>query len=308
MRVALIGRTVVLAQTGFACINKGHTVPLIVTARESPETVDDRREIEFFAKRADAELVFAPKLDDIGEIIERHQPLDIALSVNYVSVIQERHIEFFKLGVLNAHGGDLPRYRGNACQAWAIMNGEASISLCVHRMIGGELDAGDIIARERMVLSDDVYINDVYTWMHGLIPEMLVSSAEHLDRDPNFVLEKQNPDPSKSLRTYPRRPSDGRIDWARDSTSILRLVRASGAPFSGAFSYVENRVIRVLRAVAIDYPPICSIPGQIVRVDNESFDVSTGDGSSVIRVTVAAMDDGSDWRDSIRSIRSRLAS
>ena len=33
-------------------------------------------------------------------------------------------ISIFTLGILNAHGGDLPRYRGNACQAWAIINGE----------------------------------------------------------------------------------------------------------------------------------------------------------------------------------------
>ena len=36
----------------------------------------------------------------------------------------EEVIDFFELGILNAHGGDLPRYRGNACQAWAIINGE----------------------------------------------------------------------------------------------------------------------------------------------------------------------------------------
>ena len=28
------------------------------------------------------------------------------------------------VGILNAHGGDLSKYRGNACQAWAILNGE----------------------------------------------------------------------------------------------------------------------------------------------------------------------------------------
>ena len=48
----------------------------------------------------------------------------------------------------NAHGGDLPRYRGNACQAWAIINGENKIGLCIHKMIGGELDISDIIARD----------------------------------------------------------------------------------------------------------------------------------------------------------------
>ncbi|GAB1465742.1 hypothetical protein MASR2M54_12420 [Aliarcobacter cryaerophilus] len=49
---------------------------------------------------------------------------EIAVSLNYSSIISQNVIDLFPLGVLNAHGGDLPRYRGNACQAWAIINGE----------------------------------------------------------------------------------------------------------------------------------------------------------------------------------------
>ena len=70
----------------------------------------------------------------------------MAISVNHLSIIDEDIINLFKYGILNAHGGDLPRYR-NACLR-PIINGEKKIGLCVHKMIGGELDNGDIISRD----------------------------------------------------------------------------------------------------------------------------------------------------------------
>ena len=72
--------------------------------------------------------------------------IDIAVSIEYSGVIAAEIIDLFPMGILNAHGGDLPKYRGNACQAWAIIKGEEN-RLCIHKMIGGELDSGDIVLR-----------------------------------------------------------------------------------------------------------------------------------------------------------------
>jgi methionyl-tRNA formyltransferase len=69
---------------------------------------------------------------------------DIAVSINYTGVLPQGVIDLFPIGVLNAHGGDLPRYRGKACQAWAIINRESRIGLCIQKMIGGELDSGEV--------------------------------------------------------------------------------------------------------------------------------------------------------------------
>ena len=37
---------------------------------------------------------------------------DIVISVNYSGIIPQEVIDLFDNGILNAHGGDLPRYRG----------------------------------------------------------------------------------------------------------------------------------------------------------------------------------------------------
>ena len=53
-----------------------------------------------------------------------------------------------RLSILNAHGGTLPRYQSNACQAWAILNSEERAGLYIHKMMSAELDCGDIVARD----------------------------------------------------------------------------------------------------------------------------------------------------------------
>ena len=115
---------------------------------------------------------------------------DIAVSINYTGVVPQYVIELFPLGVLNAHGGDLPRYRGNACQAWAILNGEERIGLCIHRMIGGELDSGDIIARDYLAIDNTTKVTRFWEWKLVRSPELMLEAVQMLDANLVYVLEQ----------------------------------------------------------------------------------------------------------------------
>lgn len=306
MRIALIGRTALLAKIGRESIRRGHVVAAIVTAKETAETTGDRETIREFAEECNAKLLVGPRLTPFREALLSLGPIDIGLSVNYVSVVTDQEIAMFNLGVLNAHGGDLPRYRGNACQAWAILNSETSVALCIHKMEGGRLDSGPIIRRDRFSLSEDTYIGDIYDWMSLVTPHLMVDAAEQLGVDPTFFLEIQSAEPQNSLRTFPRRPEDGKIKWSCNADEVCRLVRASSRPFSGAFATYEGRVIRIWRANVVATTPICSVPGQIVEISDQYFDVSAANGTEVVRVSECSFDDGSSWQSELKSIRARL--
>jgi len=306
MRIVLIGRTELLIKIGLEALNRGHTIVAVVTAKESPETADDSELIRRFAAEISASYFSTWRLINIHSEIEALGPLDIGLSVNYVSIIDEQSIAKFQFGILNAHGGDLPRYRGNACQAWAILNGEDRVGLCIHKMVGGHVDSGDIIQHDFLEISDSTYIGEIIEWINIKSPKMMLDSAELLEKNPTFSLVKQSLDLSNSLRTFPRNPDDGLIRWSDTRVNVLRLIRASSSPYSGAFSFIEGKRISIWRARPVNYPPILSVPGQIVDVTEHWFDVSTSDGSEVIRVEHATLDDDSSWSNHIRSIRQRL--
>ena len=179
-----------------------------------------------------------------------------------------------------AHGGDLPRYRGNACQAWAIINGEEKVGLCIHKMIGGELDSGDIISKVYYPININTRVGEIYQWMEKEIPKLMLKSINKLS-NPSFKAEKQSTKSEDIFRTYPRNPDDGKIDWKQDANKILRLINASSEPFSGAFSLYNNEKIIIWRAkLLIDKENYSAIPGQISKINKNtgSIEVITGNG------------------------------
>ena len=144
--------------------------------------------------------------------------------MNYINVISEEVINSFRLGVLNAHAGDLPKYRVNACKAWALINGEDKIGLCIHQMVGGELDSGDIISRDYLDVNINTKVTEVIKWMDNRIPILLLDAANKLSENSKDVLEVQPKDPKDILTGYARKPEDGEINWKDSAETILRLI------------------------------------------------------------------------------------
>lgn len=281
MRLAIIGRTTTLLTSAAQLAEAGHSIGLVVTAKPAPEYAGDEQDFAALAARHNATFLVTPTLDR-GAIADAAGTIDVGISLNYPTVIGQPVIDCFPLGILNAHGGDLPRYRGNACQAWALLQGENRIGLCVHRMIGDAVDAGDIVVRRHLDVTIDHRVGDVMSWMEDAVPQMFVEAVARV-AEPGATFERQ--DAAAAVRCYPRRPEDGRIDWRADHQSVLRLINASSEPFGGAFTTYRGDKLVVWRAALVHDDERClAVPGQIARIDREtgSADIITGRG--VIRL------------------------
>jgi methionyl-tRNA formyltransferase len=305
MRIAIIGRTEVLYDVAVYLRQAGFNIVGILTAKEAPEytrTADD-----FRALAADWGIPFGYGARILEHaIFLKDVAADIGVSINYSGVIPAEIIGLFPLGVLNAHGGDLPRYRGNACQAWAILNGETRVGLCVHRMVGGELDSGDIVAREYLDIDYTTKVTDIWRWIAEKTPMLMLSAVRQLSENAEFALERQSADPRDALYCYPRRPEDGRIDWGRSAIDILRLVNASNRPYAGAYCDFDGDKLVIWDAeLVIDEQRYCAVPGQVVKIGDCYAEIACGSGKlKILRVeyrgrecTGAAL---------FRSVRSRL--
>lgn len=308
MRVAILGRSQLLLNAARLLLEAGHTIGLIGTCRAEGYYAAGAEDFEGLASQCGADFFNSPKIND-AEIVARLRAAgcDIGVSVNWLTVIGRDAIASFPHGILNAHAGDLPRYRGNACANWAIINGEPHVGLCVHQMVPGELDSGDVLVRDRFPLTEDVYIGDVYAWLERRIPELFRDALAALGR-PDFRAEPQSLDPSVSLRCYPRRPSDGLIDWRQDVDAIHKLVRASSRPFDGAFTYLEGeRKLTVWRAEPWRHAaPFLAVPGQVLLASDGAPVVAAASGA--LRLTEVTDEAGEDARPQIlRSLRQRLS-
>jgi methionyl-tRNA formyltransferase len=147
-------------------------------------------------------------------------------------------------------------------------------------MIGGELDNGDIVARDYFPLTINTKITQVWEWMEDRIPSLFTESLNALATDPSFTIESQSKDPKNALRCYPRRPEDGLIDWSVSAIDVLRLINASNKPYSGAFCDCKGEKLIIWDAELVDdQERFCAIPGQITALTPEGYvEVAAIDG------------------------------
>lgn len=274
MKIVILGRGDLLYKVAsyFSTIDEFLIVG-IYTAKAAPEYKYTESHFEELANRLGCRFHCASKINREGLLnFLQHETADIALSINFPTLVPEDVISQFRLGVLNVHGGDLPRYKGNACQAWAILNGEDRIALCIHKMEGGRLDHGDIIAREYFPLQKGTRIGECYAWMDAIICDLFKEALQNLRNDPYYFLDKPSSDPANGLRCYPRRPEDGLIDWLIGADHIERLINASSEPYSGAFTYLEGERLIIWRAESIRAEePFLAVPGQIAMIAPTGF-------------------------------------
>lgn len=306
MNVLFLGRTQMLYNTIECFKQSEHRIVGIITAKAAPEYTRDEDDFRRIAEEIGCPFYKGTNLVDI--IKEVNENIEIGISVNWPTVINSDVIELFTLGILNAHSGDLPRYRGNACPNWAILNGEDKIGMSVHFMEPRKLDSGPIVLKEYISCDSNTTISDIYKLAENLVPNMFVKAVDILDENPQKIY-LQDSDVSKSLRCYPRIPGDSYIDWSRSAEMIDRLIRASCWPFEGAYSYCNGIKFHILSA-RIEYfsYPVCVVPGQVVEIDKLNHYVKIACGDGIICITKMTLEDGTEINsdDVIRSMRYRL--
>jgi methionyl-tRNA formyltransferase len=308
MNVTAIGRTEILYNTIEAVHSAGHNVDRIITCGAEDFYGVSASDFERLAADIDAVYHFCESIND-PEMVERLSggPSGIAVSVNWKYPIRRQVLDAFEHGILNAHAGDLPRYRGNAAPNWAILNDEDTVVLTVHRM-NEEIDAGEILTQTPVPLTEDTYLEDVYEAMWTGFPELFVDSLTGIESG-TITPRAQPDDPSAVLRGYPRIEKDSQIDWTQSAEDIHRVVRASSEPLFGSFTYLGTEKLTVWRA-RIESPSheYCGTPGQVAERRPETGEVAviTGDGFLVLEEVEPESGTRGPATDAITSIRTRL--
>lgn len=309
LRIGVIGRTEMLLEAARRAQAEGHEIALVATCKPSGHELATEADFEALAKANGAPFLRHGDLtSEHGLNLIRQARCDLAISMNWLTLIPEHVRALFGLGVFNAHPGDLPRYKGNACPNWAILNGEDQIGLSIHQM-EDELDSGAIAAKRFFAVQPQITIADVYAWLRTSVAEAFGEMIAAAARE-QLRLTPQSAVPEDSLRCYPRRPEDGKIDWQQPLAAIDRLIRASSHPFAGAFAWLEGtRKVTILAAhPMLSREPFLAIPGQVAyAVDGDPVIAANGGYLRLTDLRVDGCVDATDARKAVlSSLRNRL--
>ncbi|MEX9975218.1 bifunctional UDP-4-amino-4-deoxy-L-arabinose formyltransferase/UDP-glucuronic acid oxidase ArnA [Providencia rettgeri] len=216
---------------------------------------DDPNENHFYSSvarlSADMELpVFAPENVNHPLWIERIREMkpDVIFAFYYRDMLSEELLAIAPKGAFNLHGSLLPKYRGRAPINWALLKGESETGVTLHKMVA-KADAGDIIAQEKVVITD----TDTSLTLHAKVreaAEVLLDKTLPLIEAGSYKAVAQ--DESQATYFGRRTAEDGLINWNDSAKDVNCLIRAVTEPYPGAFTYLGARKMVIWRARVLD--------------------------------------------------------
>ncbi len=227
--------------------------------------------------------VFQPDNVNAPDAVQQLRALapDAIVVVAFGQILSRQVLDIPQLGALNVHGSLLPRHRGAAPIAAAILAGDEETGVTI-QLMAEEMDAGDVLTQARTPIRHTDTAGTLHDRLATLSCEPLLAALDGLERG---AITPRPQDHSQATYTGKLAKADGVIDWSRPATYLGRFVRAM-TPWPGAatqLSRAERRKpIRVLlrqAAPSATRVPNAAEPGQVVRADERGVLVACGQGA-----------------------------
>jgi methionyl-tRNA formyltransferase len=208
----------------------------------------------------------------VAEALRSHAP-DLGVVVAFGQFIPKRVRELPTLGYcINGHASLLPRYRGAAPIARALLGGESRTGVSVMR-VEREMDAGPVALTRDLAIGPEESRGELEERLARLTAEAV---AEGVERAAQGRIHWQEQDPDRATLAPKLEPGEARIDWSEPCEAVARRVRAF-APTPGAVTGLDGQPLRILAARA--QPGAVDRPPGVVRVGPDgALSVACSDG------------------------------
>jgi len=185
------------------------------------------------------------KTDEARNLISQYHP-DAIVIVAYGQIVPQWMIDIPPYGCINLHASLLPKYRGAAPIAWALVRGEKETGVTTMKIDAG-MDTGDMLLERSEPIRDDDTTETLGERLSVIGAELMIETLRQLERG-EVTPRPQNSD----LATLaPRlKKEDGRMDWTRPAEDLARRVRGF-APWPGAYTAFRGKHLHIWRAEAV---------------------------------------------------------
>jgi methionyl-tRNA formyltransferase len=210
------------------------------------------------------------------EVLKRLHP-DLFVVAAYGQILPKSILRIPRHGAVNVHASLLPKYRGAAPIAWAILKGEEVTGITTMMMDEG-MDTGDILLQKTIPIGEDETSETLHEKLAALGAQLLLETLERMKAGNLGPIPQ---DHSKATYAPSLKKVDGRIDWRKEAIEINRQVRAFN-PWPGAFTEWEGRFLKIYKGEVREGTSIGKV-GAVIWAGSDFVEVETGKGSFLIR-------------------------
>lgn len=204
----------------------------------------------------------------------RAQDVDVALVLAYGRILPSAVLDGPRRGCMNLHASLLPKYRGAAPIAWALVNGERETGISLMQMDEG-CDTGPVYSRHALPIAEAMTAETLAEALGRLAAEVVRVDLDRAVRGELPAIAQVSAEASLARMLTKQ---DGGIDWTRSAREVHNHLRGM-TPWPGAFTKSEGKTLKVLQACVARESGSLGEPGLILADDRRAIEVACGAGS-----------------------------
>lgn len=204
---------------------------------------------------------------------------DLIFICDYGKILSPSVIASVRFGGVNLHGSLLPKYRGAAPVARAILAGEKTLGVSVIHIVPA-VDAGPILLTDSYQPEATALLPEIEEHLARLGAPLVLEGIRLIGENKTQPIHQTDREASAAPKI---KKGEGQIDWTRTAQEIFNQYRAF-QPWPKTFSDWHRTNAEPLRLIlgplkpektfAADLPP-----GTIVRADEQGLLVCCGEGA-----------------------------
>ena len=282
MKIIYFGTADFAIPTLEALFLRGHQILGVVTAADKRKGRGQQigvSPVKLFAQKKGLTVFQPQRLKDAKFIrVLKSNPVDLFVVASYGKILTEEILNLPKIYAINLHASLLPKYRGAAPVNWAIIRGEKESGITVFKM-NELMDQGEIILQRKTNISSSdtaISLNERLSKIGAEAVLEVVDAIEH-----NSVIFSKQDEKKRSLAPKLKK-KDGLINWNCSALEIHNRIRGL-QPWPGAFTYFENKFLKIWQSQVVSEGKKCATPAEIVELDKKrGILVQTGGGKLLI--------------------------
>jgi len=228
------------------------------------------------ALAAQVPILQPPRLRDAGwpERLAEYRA-DVAVVAAFGQILPKTVLDVPARGSINVHASLLPRYRGAAPIAWAIIRGETETGITTFQMDPG-MDTGDMLLSEATAIGTDETAGELSARLAEIGARVLLRTLEGIDSLP------RTPQDGSRATLAPRlKKEDGHLRLTDSARELVARVRGCN-PWPGAALMTPAGRLLVWRAT-VRAASAAGAPGTLVSLSTPErghgeLAIATGDG------------------------------